>query len=94
MMKISEAMSIIISDVNESVGFMVSFEHRYGAFLRGDNFPDKRAGEPLIKTENEAWSLSRKFAAKTVGQCVNIYVVDHNYRPVKWYEKLVIDNRK
>lgn len=92
-MKMAEAMSIINNDGN-SVGFMVAFENLYGGILGGDNFPDKRAGEPLIKTENEAWSLAHKFAAKTVGRCVNIYVVDHNYRPVEGYEKLAIDNRK
>lgn len=82
----------IINNEKES-GYMVHFEHAESIFLRSDCFPDKNAGEKLIATEEEAWHLARKFAAKTFGKCVNIYVVDANFRPVQFYKDKIIVNR-
>lgn len=81
-MKLSEAMSII--DKKES-GYMVHFEKRNGNILSSDYFPDKN--ENLIKSEDEAWKLAERFANATDENHVNIYVIDHNYKPVFGYEK-------
>lgn len=81
-MKLKEALEII--NKNEK-GYMVSFEVRGGGVLRGDHFPDKHAGEPLIETEGEAWELAEKFAKSTGNEVFNIYVIDHNFCPVKGY---------
>lgn len=81
-------MSIIDSKPS---GYYVCFERVDGNFLKGDTFPAR--DEPLIETEEEAWELARKFAQKTVDKCVNIYVVDSNFRPVKGYESKKITNR-
>ena len=91
-MRLAEALKIINSK-EEPKGFMVSFEHKDGCILRGDHFPDKYAGEELIQTEDEAWALAKKFAAKTKGHCINIYVVDENFSPVPGYEFRKIENR-
>ena len=91
-MKMAEAMAIIDSD-DHKPGFMVSFERAGDGFLRGDYFPDKHAGEPLIPTEEEAWEIARKFASKTYGRCVHIYVVDSTFSPVKDYKDKYIVNR-
>lgn len=88
-MKWEEALEII----NKPKGFMVSFEKVDGSILKSDHFPDKHAGEELIATEDVAWEYARKFAAKTVGECVNIYVVDHNFIPTKNYKEMKIYNR-
>lgn len=85
----TEAMKIIGSND----GFMVSFEHCRGCVLIGDSFPDKHAGEELISTEAKAWDLAIRFANKTKGKCVNIYVVDANFSPIKGYKKREIKNR-
>lgn len=90
-MKFEEAMKII--NKKESEGFMVSFEHKDGIILRSDHFPDKHAGEKLIETETEAWILANKFAEATKGKCINIYVVDSNFLPVKEYKLKEIVNR-
>lgn len=74
--------------VNE--GFMVSFEKKSGGVLESKHFPDKRAGEPLIKTEEEAWNLAKRFASATDDTIVNIYVTESNWVPVKGYEKRII----
>lgn len=90
-MKMQEALDII-DGKNESKGFMVSFEHAGDGFLRSDYFPDTHAGEELIKTEREAWILAAKFAEKTFERCVNIYVVDSNFRPVaSWQQKKIVN---
>ena len=86
-MKMKEAMEII----NGNKGFMVSFEHVEGGLLRSDYFPDK--DEKLIDSESEAWLLAHSFAAKTKGRCVDIYVVDNSFCPVKGFEKKKITNR-
>lgn len=89
-MKFKEAMDIINKKENE--GFMVGFEWVKGG-LRSDHFPDKRAGEDLIKTEVEAWDLAKQFAEKTYSKCVNIYVINANFSPVENYRDQLIINR-
>jgi len=90
-MKMKDAMDII----NEkSKGYMVSFEKIERTMLRSDHFPDKHSGEPLIDSERKAWALAHKFASKTYGKCVNIYVVDDNFRPVACYQQHMIINRR
>lgn len=91
-MLMREAMRVI-NDEPKPMGYMVSFERKEGRFLASDHFPDKHRGEPLIPTEEEAWVLARKFAAKTVGRCVNVYVVAHDFVPVPDYEAQKIENR-
>ena len=91
-MKHDQALQIIDNGLNP--GFMISFEWKEGGILRSDYFPDKHAGEKLIETEREAWDQARKFAAKTTGKCVNIYVINGNdFTPVKGYETHMIENR-
>ena len=91
-MKYNDALRIIEEGFNE--GFMVSFEWTEGGLLRSDHFPDKHAGEKLIGTEATAWALARKFARKTTGRCVNIYVVKSDFSPVKNYKLGYITNRR
>jgi len=88
-MQMHEAMQIING---EPTGYMVHISRRDGRFLRSEYFPDKLLGEPLIPTEEEAWELAKKFAAKTVGKYVYIYVVDRDYVPVPGYEFRRITN--
>lgn len=78
---------------NKPEGFMVSFERCGDGFLRSDHFPDEHAGEALIPTEWEAWELAERFARATRGRTCNLYVTDHNFRPVPGYEKREIKNR-
>lgn len=92
-MKTSDAMKIILRSekhkktvFTKSKGFMVSFEKRDGGVLCSDHFPDKHKKEPLIKTEKEAWSLAKRFANATDNTYVNIYVVNHEFRPVENYK--------
>ena len=93
-MKMQEAKSIMNIIEPNANGFMVSFERLEGCGTLGaDNFPDKHAGEPLIENEQEAWALAEKFARATHGQCVNIYVIDANFRPVPGYKNRMIINR-
>ena len=87
-MRLSTALEIIN---NPMPGFMVSFERRQGGMLYSDYFP--QAGEDLIATELEAWELARRFAAKTVGTYVNIYVVKSDFVPVNGYMDRLIENR-
>ena len=75
-------------------GYIVHFDEVRGSLLYSDYFPDKREGEALIKTEEEAWLLARAFASKTVGKCVDVYVCDNYHIPVFGYEKKKIKNRK
>ena len=89
-MKILEAMKII---GGKKLGFMVSFEWKEGCIVRSDHFPDKRAGEKLLATEEEAWALAKMFAKKTKGKVVNIYVIDENFCPIKNYKDKMIENR-
>jgi hypothetical protein len=91
-MRMNRALGIIETEELGS-GFMVSFEHKEGGVLESDHFPDKHAGEALIATEDEAWELARRFAAATVGRCVNIYVVNRNFAPVSGHRERIITNR-
>jgi hypothetical protein len=89
-MKMKEAEQIINGEIE---GFMVSFEWKEGGILRSDYFPEKHAGEPLIKTEKEAWMLASEFARKTRGKVVSLYVVDSSFKPVANYRLKYIENR-
>lgn len=93
-MKMKDAMAII--DIAES-GFMVTFEKvegESGGILASDHFPDKHAGEPLIKTEHEAWELANRFARAThPDKIVNIYVIEQDFVPVKGYAGKIIRRR-
>lgn len=91
-MLMHEAMKIM-NDEPKPIGYMVSFERKEGQFLASDHFPDKHRGEPMISTEEEAWALAQKFAARTVGKCVNVYVITHDFVPVPGYEGKKIENR-
>ena len=91
-MKMKDAMKIIEGKAGN--GFMVSFEKKRGTMLYSDHVPDMHAGEPLIPTEADAWYMAYQFAKKTVGECVNIYVIDHNFKPVSDYKNLEIENRE
>lgn len=85
-MRNKDAMKIIDDHermVREPPGYMVSFEHVDGAIFRSDYFPDKHAGEPLIKTEADAWEIAKRFNDATGSDYVNIYVVDHVFHPVE-----------
>jgi len=56
--KMTNNEDVKITDGNKGQkGFMVDFEHRTNGMLISGHFPDKHAGEPLIKTEEEAWEL-------------------------------------
>ena len=77
----------IYQEGKEPKGFMVEFEHRIDGMLRSSHFPDKHAGEPLIKTEEEAWELARNFAEILPQEYVNIYVIKENFFPVECYEE-------
>jgi len=90
-MKHDEALKIINEGLDS--GFMVSFEWVRNGGLISDHFPDKHAGEKLIETEEEAWKLVRKFARKTKGKCVNIYVIKSDFKPVEGYKSQYIKNR-
>jgi hypothetical protein len=75
-------------------GFMVAFEHVGDGFLTSDHFPDVHSGEEPIPTEEEAWRLAARFAAKTHKRCVNIYVIRReDFTPVPGYHALMIENR-
>lgn len=82
-MKMQEAMRIIDGDGSPN-GYMVSFWRLVdgGRMKQSDHFPDKNAGEPLIASEEEARELAAMFASKTKGRCVDIEVIDANWRPV------------
>ena len=91
-MKMAKAQEIISNGITNP-GFMVSFERKEGCMLHSDYFPAKYDGEPLIETEEEAWELAAKFAKKTRGKFVNIYVVDAKHSPVEGYKDKEIVNR-
>lgn len=97
-MKMSEAMKMIkaaerlsLKKKNQPKGFMVGFEKMDGCMFHSNYFPDKHAGEKLIKTENEAWKLAERFSKAMGERYVNIYVKDHDFRPVAGYEKRMIN---
>lgn len=80
----------IYQEGKDPKGFMVKFEHKIDGTLRGSQFPDKHAGEPLIKTEEEAWELARKFAESLPQDYVNIFVVKEDFCPVEGYEEKIL----
>ena len=94
-MKMKEAMALIKKSEKEISakakkkelqGFMVHFEKVEGHILSAGYFPDKHAGEKLIKTEDEAWEMASRFAKATdYKEYINIYVVNNNWRPVAYY---------
>ena len=89
-MKFKEAMEII--EEKETNGYMVAFEEVMGRFLESNYFPGHN--EDPIETEELAWTLARKFAEKTRGKYVNIYVINRNdYTPVSGYQEKMINNR-
>lgn len=90
-MKYYNALKIINEGLN--LGFMVSFEWKRDGMLKSDHFPDKHAGEKLIETEEEAWELAIKFASRTKGKCVNVYVTKSDFVPVEGYSLRCIKNR-
>jgi hypothetical protein len=57
-------------------------------------FPSKLAREVPIKTEEEAWELAEKFAAKTVGRFNDIYVVTQDCIAVKGYKEKTLNKRQ
>ena len=75
-------------------GFMISFDVVKGNMLHSDHFPDKHAGEKLIKTEDEAWLIARRFASATDETYVNIYVIDDSFSPVKNYDLKKLKRRR
>lgn len=84
-MKMQDAMDII---KDHESGFMVHFEQvskgGEGGIMRGDYFPDN--GE-LIKTEELAWELAKRFAAAVnPKEYINIYVIDQTFSPVSGYD--------
>lgn len=79
-MKVKETMDMI----EAKEGFRIHFEVREGSILRSDFFPDRE--EELIKTEDEAWKLARRFAcAVDFNTYVNIYVINKTFSPVVGY---------
>jgi hypothetical protein len=84
-MKLQEALDIIKKKEEKQKGYMVHFETRKGGCLHSNHFPEKRAGEKLIETEQEAWNLAERFSRATGDEVVNIYVTDETYSPVEGY---------
>jgi len=78
-------------------GFMVHYEEisTGGGILTSKHFPDKHAGEKLIKTEKEAWELAKRFAKATDSKrIVNIYITNQNFSPVGGYSDKTIRRLK
>jgi hypothetical protein len=90
-MKFADAKAVMDRRAPEP-GYRVAFERVEGKILASDHFPARN--EPLIASEEQAWELARKFALATVGECVNIYVVDSTWSPVRSYRERMIENRK
>jgi len=90
-MKLKKAQEIIKASARD--GFIVVFYRFYepGKTVF-DFFPEM--DESPIKTEDEAWELAKKFAEKTFDYCLDIYVYDENFTPVKEYKKKMIRNNK
>ena len=89
-MKMLDAWKIITLGIQPK-GYRVHFEEKDGNILPTDYFPDR--GEPLIDSEERAWEFAKLFAKKTVGKCVNVYVVDDTWKPVKSAKSREISNR-
>ena len=87
-MKYEDALKII----NEGeAGFMVCFERKKEGVFFSDYFPDVFAKEKLIETKEEAWELAQKFAVKTKGECINIYVVNRDFVSVDGYTSRILN---
>jgi len=78
-MKLEVALQII---KGKDKGYMVRFLRKENKMYTVDTFPDKFAGEELIKTEKEAITLATKFSEETKGVFFNIYVVNYNFQAV------------
>jgi hypothetical protein len=89
-MKMAEAMKIAAIGERPK-GYRVSFERVEGHVLCSDHFPER--DEQPIGDLSEAWALAEAFAEKTVGKCVNIYVVTSAFHPVVGYRERRIENR-
>jgi len=87
----------IIEEKEYSGGYIVDFiwVETEGNIRKtwADHFPDKDAGEKLIPTEEEAWELAKRFAAGTVGECIDIGVVREDFTPVEGCLDKMIRNR-
>lgn len=92
-MFLKKFLDLIYADKKDR-GFMVHFERVEGRMLRTDYFPSPDLGQKLIRSEQIAWRLAEEFAKKTVGECVEIYVVKHDFSPVAGWQSKRIDNRK
>ena len=91
-MKMQEALSIMEAEA-KPFGFMVHFIWNDKP-VRSDYFPDVRSGEQPIATEDEAWQMAARFAAKTRGRCINVYVVrSEDGAPVQDFLARLIENR-
>ena len=89
-MKMQEAIHIMEA---RPAGFMVRFARVRDYILDSDHFPDVHSGEPPIPTEAEAWDVAARFAAKTRGRCINVYVIRlEDFRPVPGYLARMISN--
>lgn len=89
-MKFKEALEIMSGNGNKPKGYMVHFE-KYGyGVLKSDYFPDKHAGEELIKDIDAAWEFARAFAVNTDNSFVNIYLIDENFYPVSGYSQKML----
>lgn len=64
-------------------GYMVRFTRSSGGCYVSDNFPDVLGGEEAFGSPDEAWKWAQAFAAKTVGTCLNVHVVDQDWKKVK-----------
>ena len=84
-MKLREALDII--DTHER-GFMVQFDVLENQIIRSDHFPDKHSGEELIKSEELAWEMAKRFAAAVdPSTYINIYVINQKFIPVSDYQQ-------
>lgn len=74
-------------------GFMVAFDVCDGRYVHCGYFPydppSNMPGriEPLIPCEEIAWAWARLFAEYAPPEVRNIYVVNHQYKPVPGYDK-------
>jgi len=91
-MKVSEA-TAIIGGKERREGYCVTFEVRDRGMLVGDHFPDVRAGEPGIASEEEAWGLAAAFAhVKQKRDVVNVYVIRaSDFTPVPSYRTRMLN---
>lgn len=78
---------------NGEKGFMVRFYEANEGTLIENHFPEGEKGEPLIPTEKRAWELATQFASKMKNKCVDIYVINDVFLPVKNHKQFMIKNR-